>query len=111
MALIAEDGVIALLVAKIATGVTYIAAAISALVGFVTSLDLVALSGVCLGVATYLTNVYFKSRHDRREEELKNARIAALDRRMAMDIPVDQEIRTQEEISQYSSEHEPETQK
>ena len=69
MGLAADDGVIATAAAKGATATTYGMASISAALGWLASMDWVAVSGVCIGVVTAIVNAYYKHQRSRREAE------------------------------------------
>ncbi len=69
MGLAADDGIIAAVSAKSATAITYIAAFVSAVSGWLGSIDWVSTSGVCVAVVTAIANGYYKRQRNKREVE------------------------------------------
>lgn len=70
MGMAADDGVIATAAAKGATVTTYSMAGMSTVLGWLSSMDWVTISGVCLGGATFVVNWYYKRRRDARDNAL-----------------------------------------
>lgn len=67
MGLAADDGIIATVAAKGSTGATYGFASVSAVLGYLASMDWVTISGVCLGLGTAVVNAYYKRQRNKRE--------------------------------------------
>lgn len=59
--------------------------ALAGIAGWLASQDWLTIVGVIVAVGGLASNLYFQIRRDRRESAVARARIAAYDRRMAMD--------------------------
>lgn len=70
-----------LAVAGAATKTTYITGAASAVLGFLGSNAFAVIFGALIALATFLVNLHYKRKADRRAEELTAARIESLRRR------------------------------